>query len=393
MRIILLSFYYEPDLCAGSFRATALIEAFKRQYKDNLQIDVLTTLPNRYATFQGSRALENEQDENVFIKRIKLSAHRSGVVDQARSFSYFAWECFNYTHLRDYDLVVATSSRLMTAFLGAMISRTKNIPLYLDIRDLFVDTMGDVFSKKFNSLLVPVFKCIESFTFRSAYRINLVSEGFCEYLRMHYPEQSLSFISNGIDDAFLNLEVADQTSHSATKKIVYAGNIGEGQGLHSIIPALAKKLEGRAEFYIVGDGGRRPQLENKLKQLNVSNVELANPVQRKELIEIYQSADILFLHLNNYDAFRKVLPSKLFEYSVFNKPVWAGVSGYAADFLREKMPGSFIFHPCQVDDAVASFNEIRVNHVDRSDFIDRYKRKNLMKVLVQDILENYQALN
>ena len=36
---------------------------------------------------------------------------------------------------------------------------------------------------------------------------------------------------------------------------------------------------------------------------------------------------------------------------------------------------------------------MRGDYVDRSDFIEKYKRKNLMKALVQDILENYQTLD
>ena len=55
----------------------------------------------------------------------------------------------------------------------------------------------------------------------------------------------------------------------------------------------------------------------------------------KELIKKYQEADILFLHLNNYKAFLKVLPSKIFEYSATHKPICAGVSGHSKEFLKK----------------------------------------------------------
>jgi hypothetical protein len=61
---------------------------------------------------------------------------------------------------RDYDLVLATSSRLMTAALGALIARRKRARLYLDIRDIFVDTIGDVspgpLALPLRQLLVPL---------------------------------------------------------------------------------------------------------------------------------------------------------------------------------------------------------------------------------------------
>ena len=62
MKILVLSFYYQPDLCAGSFRTTALIRELKK-YTD-LEIDILTTMPNRYASF-GVEALEEEIHDNV----------------------------------------------------------------------------------------------------------------------------------------------------------------------------------------------------------------------------------------------------------------------------------------------------------------------------------------
>ena len=46
------------------------------------------------------------------------------------------------------------------------------------------------------------------------------------------------------------------------KRILYAGNLGEGQGLHKIIPESAKKLEGKFEFVIIGDGGMKNDLIN-----------------------------------------------------------------------------------------------------------------------------------
>ena len=37
----------------------------------------------------------------------------------------------------------------------------------------------------------------------------------------------------------------------------------------------------------------------------------------------------LFLQLNNIKAFENVLPSKIFDYGSYNKPILAGVSGIA----------------------------------------------------------------
>ena len=74
-------------------------------------------------------------------------------------------------------------------------------------------------------------------------------------------------------------------------------------------------------------------------------MELLNPVSRKELLEYYNQSTFLFLHLNDLDAFKKVLPSKLFEYGAFDKPIIAGVGGYAAQFIRDNLLNYILFKP------------------------------------------------
>ena len=54
----------------------------------------------------------------------------------------------------------------------------------------------------------------------------------------------------------------------------------------------------------------------------------------------YDKASILFLHLNDYEAFYKVLPSKIFEYATTGKPIIAGVNGFAKDVIS-KLPMEF----------------------------------------------------
>ena len=54
MRIGVLTFYYPPDLSAGSFRAAALIAALRELAPPGTQIDVITTMPNRYHSVPAS---------------------------------------------------------------------------------------------------------------------------------------------------------------------------------------------------------------------------------------------------------------------------------------------------------------------------------------------------
>jgi Glycosyl transferases group 1 len=386
-RILFLTFYYEPDLCAGSFRATALVEALKASKLENVEIDVLTTMPNRYNTFKID-AQEFEDNYPVKIYRIPLSNHKSGFIDQATAFSKFYFRGIRLARQNKYDLIVATSSRLFTAFMAASINMQQSAYLYLDIRDIFTDTMSDVLKNPLLRFFTkPLFSMIEWFTFSRANHINLVSEGFRRYFEKKY-QKSYSYFTNGIDQAFLEYNF-QKTINTDKKIITYAGNIGEGQGLHHIVPLAAKILEDKFHFNIIGDGGTKANLVKSIEVNEVKNVSLLEPVNREKLLEYYKQSDYLMLHLNDYQAFEKVLPSKIFEYGATHKGIIAGVKGYAADFLAENLPDAVIFQPKDVNTFTEQLLKIDLLSLDfdRSEFIQKFNRKHIMAEMSKHILE------
>jgi glycosyltransferase involved in cell wall biosynthesis len=386
VRILILTFYYPPDLSAGSFRIAALIDQLLSSLPRDAHVDILTTRPNRYASMTAS-ASEYEDRGSHTIERISLPSHRSGMLDQAKAFIAFYRVVLRRVRGRRYDLVFATSSRLMTAFLGARVASRLRVPLYLDIRDIFLDTLNDVLPGIRGKILMPMLSQIERYTFRSAKRINLVSEGFRAYFDERYPGIPRDFFTNGIDEEFLAVNwINRERSPGAPIRVLYAGNIGEGQGLHHIAPQLGRLAGERYQFIIVGDGGKANQLRVELAIAGTKNVEILPPVNRERLIQMYKEADVLFLHLNNYEAFAKVLPSKLFEYAATGKPMLAGVGGHAAEFLRRNVDNCGIFMPCDADAGLAALKGLALGVKPHQEFVKAFARSEIMSRMVESVI-------
>jgi glycosyltransferase involved in cell wall biosynthesis len=363
------------------------VEQLRQQ--EGHDIEVITTLPNRYSSYT-SEASEFERDGNLAVNRIALPPHKSGMVDQSKAFYYYQKQAKVLIAGKSYDMVFATSSRLFTALLGASVASRLKVPLYLDVRDIFVDTMKDVLSKPLSLLAKPVLTAIENYTFRKAETINLVSEGFRNYFEARYPDVRYRWYTNGIDEVFereSQIGCDRNTDNSDRITVLYAGNIGEGQGLHTIVPQLASKLGGDYHIKIIGDGGRKPALEESLASLNLGNVSLLPPVDRAKLIEEYKNADILFLHLNDYPAFDKVLPSKIFEYAAMGKPVLAGVNGYSAQFLKNEVENSAVFYPGNAGQALEAVASLDLQAQQRSEFVEKFRREKIMKDMAVDIVD------
>ncbi|MBF9022626.1 glycosyltransferase [Rhodobacterales bacterium FZCC0069] len=390
MRILLLSFYYPPDIGPGPIRAKSIVDAL-RVVSDlsgaaNLSIDVLTTMPNRYHSMTAD-ALEVEAFGEVTIRRFRLPAHKSDMAGQSRAFVVYANAVQRQVKNEAYDVVIATSSRLLTASLGAWVARKSHAKLYLDIRDLFTDTLTNLLANNPLRMLLPLFNWLERWTFRQADRLNVVSAGFLRHMQAVVPTIQPTVLTNGIDGEFLNTDFSLVRSN-AMPLVLYAGNMGDGQGLHRVIPPVARALQGQVNFRLLGDGGRKQDLMAALSDSSSGNVEVLAPVSREALLNQYRNADALLLHLNDYPAFQKVLPSKIFEYAATGKPILAGVSGHAAQFLREQVPGVEIFSPCDVIAMERGLKRLLAGPrmIDRKAFCARYQRNIIMQRLAEDIL-------
>jgi Glycosyl transferases group 1 len=387
MKILFLTFHYEPDLSAGAFKNTPLVKSLLSKMNSTDTIEVITTMPNRYHSFKNE-ALLFEKRDGLTIHRINLPIHKNAFVSQVQAFGTYYFKAQQITKGRKYDLVYASSSKLFTAFLGAKLASSFKVPLYLDIRDIFVDTLKDVLKHRWlKYLLLPILRYIEQYTIQKANHLNLVSKGFESYF--DYYKGPKTFFSNGIDELFLSDEFQKKLSDNQTNKpqiITYAGNIGEGQGLEKILPKVAKSVGDKFYFRVIGDGGTRAKLEAAIKKNGLENIELISPVSRESLKDYYLQSDYLFLHLNDYEAFKKVLPSKVFEYGATNKTIIAGVSGYARDFIEEHLENSIVFDPGDVELLTKQLLMNQPKTINREKFKEKFTRNRILSEMSDSIL-------
>ena len=383
-KLLLLSFYYPPDLSAGSFRTAALVQALEPLLEPGDQIDVVCAMPNRYAAHVTPAAAE-ERHGAVRIRRVDLPAHESGMRDQALAYRHYVQAVLRIAGREAFDLVYATSSRLFTAFLGALAARRLGAPLYLDLRDIFTDTMASVLKSRLKHLLLPGLRGIERFTVGQATRVNLVSGGFEPYFRRLAPHKAFRLFTNGVDDAFVQRDFS-KPAPGEPPVILYAGNMGEGQGLEHVVPRAARLLAGKARFRLIGGGGRLAELRRRLAAEG-AEAELLDAMPRAELLDHYAQADYLFLHLNDYAAFEKVLPSKIFEYAATGKPIIAGVGGFARQFLEREVERCLLVPPRDAEALAAALAGFPPHEAPREAFVARFGRRQIMAELARDALE------
>ena len=107
MKILLLTFYFPPDLGAGSFRSGELTSFLSDKISAGDSVTVLTTRPNRYKSFTECDPTDSTKfPRNVEICRIFVPEHSGGLWVVAKAFLCFAYGVIKFCNDKNTKLLL-----------------------------------------------------------------------------------------------------------------------------------------------------------------------------------------------------------------------------------------------------------------------------------------------
>ena len=388
MNILYLSFSFDPDRGPAAIRNSLIAEELSKQEIVNT-VHVITTEPEE-AIGGGFSPIQSHG--KLKISKILVKTKCRGFLGQL--IRYYKYQSFVRQRCKaaNYDLVFATSSKLGTAFLGAYLATKTNSYFYLDIRDLFMETIDDYFPQIIFKPIKIALSIFDRYSIRRADKINALSTAFREPIKNINAAVPMSQINHGVDLEFLP-PLVKETTHSSlsiasqqSKKILlYAGNFGFGQGIENVLSRVSYALPEDWEFHLYGSGSRKRKVLNAAETL--PNVIVHPPVEREKLPKIYSDSDVLFLSLNSGKAFSKSIPSKIFEYCATGKPILGFCSGQLEQFVQENsLKGVHFFKDETLNDINDLLPELVRKHYNRNHFVQKWDRRIQIELMVDDIL-------
>ncbi len=94
------------------------------------------------------------------------------------------------------------------------------------------------------------------------------------------------------------------------------------------------------EITIVGDGGQWQDLHD----IGHPRLRVLPHTSRDELARMCRETDVFLLHLADLEVYQHTVPSKLFEYAAYERPILCGVVGEAEAICR-RHADCFAFRP------------------------------------------------
>jgi colanic acid biosynthesis glycosyl transferase WcaI len=176
---------------------------------------------------------------------------------------------------------------------------------------------------------------LELYAYRTATLVSAIGESMLDRIRSKgVPQEKLFYFPNWItlSEHDISESVRTDAAHpwdgqNGKFTVLYAGTMGEKQGLDVLIDAaaIAQKLEPDMQFLLVGDGAQRPSLESQAKRLGLKNVCFRDVLPRSEFLQTLRHADVSVL-LQQPMVKDIVVPSKLLNILAVGSPVVAAVN-------------------------------------------------------------------
>jgi len=375
--------YYPEDSAIGIY-TTQLAEYLTQ---NDFDVSVITGFPY-YPSWEIKKEYQNRNTFlNERIKAIKVYRYKQYVpknptflkrIVHLLDFTFGSF--INAIKIKNTDLVLCIVPFTSTIIPGTILSKLRKAKLWIHIQDFEFDAASDasIIDKK-NILLKALFS-FESMLFNNADAISTISNAMFNKLHKKSKKDIPKYLlPNWVDTNKINPVTASKHEYlnSNKFKILYSGNIGEKQDWKFYLE-VAKRLEinTQVDLVVVGDGGKKEWLINKLK--DHPNVKYYEPVVYNDLSNLLCSADvhILFQKDNIIDT---VMPSKILAMMASQKPsiITGNLKAEVASVITESK-GGFYFKSNDIDSVLSSLHELFRNK-EKSEYLGANARNYVIK--------------
>jgi colanic acid biosynthesis glycosyl transferase WcaI len=356
VKILYVSQYFPPEMGAPAARVS---ELSRHWVHEGHEVTVLTGFPNHpdgvikpeYRD-RFRRAISREIVDGINVVRTWLLPFPNRKsCERILNYSSFCVSAGITGSLVDQpDVVIATSPQLLVGVSGWWIAKFKRVPLVLEVRDLWPESLTAVGVGNPDSMLNRALSRIAGFLYREANHIVVVTPAFREHLIKSWrvPEGKISIVQNGVEaDLFSpgdgNALLKDLNPEG--KFVVsYIGTLGLAHGLQTVVNAAEalQRIDPDVLFLLVGEGADRERIQAVAKSKNLSNIRFL-PHQPREKIPAYIAAsDVCLVLLKKSDVFETVIPTKMLEFLSCGRPVILGVNGQAREILEQCRGGLYV---------------------------------------------------
>lgn len=226
---------------------------------------------------------------------------------------------------RSIDLVYASTPHLLAPVAGAIIATLRGVPLVVEVRDLWPETLVDAGALRRGALTHRTLVRIEKWIYHRAQQIVVVTPGWEDHFgALGIPAEKIHIISNGTEIS--EFEVSEdrealRTKYSISKfTAVYAGAHSPANAMNEVLDAAVANSD--VNFILVGEGPDKTNLVQRVKHDGIDNVRFLEPMPKSELVGLLHACDVGIHSFKDLAVLNKGMsPNKVFDYLAAMLPI------------------------------------------------------------------------
>lgn len=303
------------------------------------EMTVITAMPN-YPTgsiFPGyrGRLIHKETMDGIKVVRLWMIPSNSGNLF-LRAFSLLSYFCSLLLLVlprflfKRADVVIVSSPPLISAWAAGLLARISGKKIVVNISDIWPLTVAEMGAMK-DGFLFRMLQKMERGLYRMARAYTGQSGEILTHIHTVTAHTKPEFLYRNLQPA-----APETDCDLATRRIIYAGNLGHAQGMLDLCRQVDFRLA-NAELHIYGDGAEREALSAYLASNPGANIFLHKTVPQPVLNQKLAAFNAVLIPLKT--GIHGAVPSKLFMAVAHNLPVLFCGGGEGETFVSEHKIG------------------------------------------------------
>jgi glycosyltransferase involved in cell wall biosynthesis len=325
LNIKIVTAHYLPTTNAASIRLSSFVESWQK----DIGINVLTS--------KNKKTNKKENMEHTFIS---LANNDKSFLIRLFFEVLFSIEVFFRLLFSKDELYLVSSPPFLLTLSVLLVSKIKHNEYILDIRDLYPEVLFNlgIIDKKGISAKILLF--LEEKVYDNALLISSVTNGLVDHIKKKTDNDNIYLIRNGYDkNLFYEKKIEKNNSDF---KIMFHGTMGKFQNINLLVE-IAKLLLDRnlsdVKIIVVGDGAKSDYLVDKIKKLDLSNIEYLGRKDFKKIPAIINECDIGISPRIDGMISKTAFPVKVYEYLGCRKPIIITPLSEVGEFIEKNEIG------------------------------------------------------
>ena len=284
---------------------------------------------------QVTESVLKEKIDGIEYLWIKVPEYKSSKsIGRIWNMLYFAWKLHFLKDIEPSHIIVSSPS-LFPVKVAAKLAKKFHTKFLFEVRDIWPQTLIELSNLSSSHPLIKLMEHYEKFAYKNADKVISLLPNAKEHFEDNgMQKDKFVYLPNGI-------EIEEQESVPLPLKIKekipinkfvigYSGTIGIANNLDYLLDvATVLKANDEIHFMILGKGGEKQRLMERVQKLGLKNITFLDAVPKESVGSFLQEIDVAFISLLPEKLFRfGVSPNKVFDYMYAKKPIlWAIEAG------------------------------------------------------------------